>query len=391
MASPVAPTVDANGISAPQFSDVLAYLQDQYRAIYGADVYLGNDSQDGQFLGVIAAAINDVNAAAVAVYNSFSPMTAQGNGLSSNVKLNGISRLVPTNSTVDVTIVGVAGTEIANGIVSDTNRNKWNLPALVSIPLGGTVTVTATCQSLGAVAAQPGTVTKIETPTFGWQTVTNAAAAALGQPVETDAELRARQSKSVATPSQTVFEGIVGSVANIPGVNRIAGYENDTDATDSNGVPAHTIAIVAEGGDSTEIAQTIAEKKTPGTGTFGAISNTIIDSVGSSHIIRFARPTNITVKVNLTIKALAGFSASIQPAIKQALVDFLNAMPIGQKVVYSKLFVPANLGNMGLGSTYEIQVMQIAKNAGAFGMADIAIAFDEVSVSTLADISITVV
>jgi len=245
MASPVAPTVDANGISAPQFSDVLAYLQDQYRAIYGADVYLGNDSQDGQFLGVIAAAINDVNAAAVAVYNSFSPMTAQGNGLSSNVKLNGISRLVPTNSTVDVTIVGVAGTEIANGIVSDTNRNKWNLPALVSIPLGGTVTVTATCQSLGAVAAQPGTVTKIETPTFGWQTVTNTAAAALGQPVETDAELRARQSKSVATPSQTVFEGIVGSVANIAGVNRIAGYENDTDATDSNGVPAHTIAIVA--------------------------------------------------------------------------------------------------------------------------------------------------
>lgn len=391
MASPVAPTVDANGISAPQFSDVLAYLQDQYRAIYGADVYLGNDSQDGQFLGVIAAAINDVNAAAVAVYNSFSPITAQGNGLSSNVKLNGISRLVPTNSTVDVTIVGVAGTEIANGIVSDTNRNKWNLPALVSIPLGGTVTVTATCQSLGAVAAQPGTVTKIETPTFGWQTVTNASAAALGQPVETDAELRARQSKSVATPSQTVFEGIVGSVANIPGVNRIAGYENDTDATDSNGVPAHTIAIVAEGGDSTEIAQTIAEKKTPGTGTFGSISNTVIDSVGSSHIIRFARPTNITVKVNLTIKALAGFSASIQPAIKQALVDFLNAMPIGQKVVYSKLFVPANLGNMGLGSTYEIQVMQIAKNAGAFGMADIAIAFDEVSVSTLADINITVV
>ena len=30
------------------------YLQQQFRSIYGADVYLGNDSQDGQFLGVSA-------------------------------------------------------------------------------------------------------------------------------------------------------------------------------------------------------------------------------------------------------------------------------------------------------------------------------------------------
>ena len=47
MASPTAPTIDANGISAPSFASILTYLQGKYRSIFGADAYLGNDSQDG--------------------------------------------------------------------------------------------------------------------------------------------------------------------------------------------------------------------------------------------------------------------------------------------------------------------------------------------------------
>lgn len=390
MASPTAPTIDANGISAPQFADILAWLQDQYRAIYGADVYLGNDSQDGQFLGVLAAAINDSNAAAVACYNAFSPLTAQGNGLSTVVKINGITRLVPTPSTVDVLITGQAGTTINGGIVGDAADVQWALPATVLIPLSGSILVTATCRELGAFSAAPGTVTQIKTPTFGWQSVSNPSPAEEGQPVETDAALRVRQSLSVAVPSQTIFEGIVGSVANLPGVTRIQGYENDSDATDGNGIPAHSIAIIVEGGDAQAIAETIAEKKTPGTGTFGSVVDTIIDSVGSSHIIRFQRPTDAVITVNLTIQPMVGYSAAILPSIQQALVEYLNALPIGGAVIYSKLFVPANLGNVGLGSTYNITAMTIAKNGGAAAAADIVLDFDEVAVAELTDIVITV-
>ena len=89
----IAPIVSATGISVPTYAQVLAYFTTQFQGIYGADVYLGNDSQDGQWLGVIAAAVNDTNNAAVAVYNSFSPATAQGASLSSNVKLNGLTHL----------------------------------------------------------------------------------------------------------------------------------------------------------------------------------------------------------------------------------------------------------------------------------------------------------
>ena len=71
MASQTAPTIDAAGIRAPQFADILTWLQDQYRAIYGADVYLEADSQDGQWIAVQALAIFDTLQVAQATYNSF--------------------------------------------------------------------------------------------------------------------------------------------------------------------------------------------------------------------------------------------------------------------------------------------------------------------------------
>lgn len=390
MASPTAPTIDANGISAPQFADVLAWLQDQYRAIYGADVYLGNDSQDGQFLGILAAAINDSNAAAVACYNAFSPATAQGAGLSSVVKINGIARLVPTPSTVDLQIVGQAGTVIDRGLVEDAEGNEWALPATVTIPVGGMVLVTATASELGAISAPPATVTRIKTPVFGWQTVTNPTAAVEGRPVETDAALRVRQALSVAVPSLTIFEGIIGSVANLPGVTRIRGYENDTDATDANGIPSHSIAVIVEGGDAQAIAETIAEKKTPGTGTAGDIVTTVVDSVNSTHTIRFARPVPVAVGVQITIDPLPGYSTSILAEVKQAVSDYVNGLPIGADVVFSKVFVPANLGNVGVGSVYDITSLTLSKNGGPPASANVTVAFNEAAEMTPDDVTITV-
>lgn len=73
-------TVDEHGIHKPDFEVVLDYLKGAYRSIYGADVYLENDSQDRQLLGLFATAINDANSMAVAVYNAFSPASAQGRG-----------------------------------------------------------------------------------------------------------------------------------------------------------------------------------------------------------------------------------------------------------------------------------------------------------------------
>src|SRR5260364_341470 len=74
------------------------------------------------------------------------------------------------------------------------------------------------------------------------------------------------------------------------GVRRYSAYENDTDTTDGNGLPSHSIALVVEGGDAERIAQAIAAKKTPGAGTYGTTTTLIHDRYGIEHPIRFFRP-----------------------------------------------------------------------------------------------------
>src|SRR5271165_5773944 len=207
--------IDSTGYHYADFPTFLAFVQSNFQAIYGADVYLGSDSQDGQWTTFLAQAFFDTAALGASVYNSFSPATAQGIGLSRNVKINGLSRLVASYSTDTVSVGGTAGTVILNGVAQDTLGQLWNLPASVTIPSGGTIDVTATAQNIGAVDAASSTITTIFTPTLGWQTVTNAAAATPGAPVETDAALRVRQAQSTSLPANSVFEATVGALENL--------------------------------------------------------------------------------------------------------------------------------------------------------------------------------
>ena len=229
-------------IHYPDFPTLLDALKTEYRNIYGSDVYLEADSQDGQWVGILALAMFDCIQVAAAVYNSFSPLTAQSDALSRQVKINGLERHTATYSNSNILITGGYGTDLANITIEDNNGHKWDIAEGFTIPVAGYCTRTAVCRDLGAIAAQANTITKIVTPVRGWTSATNVAAANEGHPIETDAELRMRQTLSTMIPSLGVMDGIVGAVAEIEGVTRLRGYENDTGSTDSNGIPAHSIA-----------------------------------------------------------------------------------------------------------------------------------------------------
>lgn len=368
-----------NGVVFPDYPTVLEQLKQEYRAIYGGDVYLEADSQDGQWIAVMALAMFDTMQVAAAVYNSFSPMTAQSDALSRNVKINGIRRRVATFSTADLKIIGQAGSAITNGQAEDTLGQKWNLPVSVTIPVGGEITVTAISAQIGAISAAANTITKIATPTIGWQSVTNLAAATEGEPVESDAQLRRRQTFSTALPSLSVLDGTIGAVAAISGVTRFRGYENDANTADINGIPAHSIAIVVEGGDAQEIGEAIANKKTPGSGTYGTTSVTTFDQYGLPNDINFFRPAPATIGVEVTITALTGYTTSFADLIKAAVAQSIQSLEIGDDVLITKLYVPANLPGTAAGATFDISLLRIKKNAGSFGTSNVTLAFNEVA------------
>lgn len=388
----IAAQVTDAGIIAPSYADILAQLKNSFWSIYGTDANLDPDTQDGQFLAVLAQAIYDSNQVAVAVYQAFSPLTAQGAGLSSVVKINGLRRRVATNSQVVVTLVGQAGTVITNGIVGD-NQNlgtQWALPPSVTIPVGGQVTVTATSVAEGAVTAAPNTITRIITPTLGWQSSDNADAAVVGDPVETDAELRQRQAQSTSLVALTVLESIYAAVAALSGVLRLAVYENDGDATDADGIPAHSISVVALGGNIEDIAETIAQKKTPGTGTYGDISTLVTDERGVPSTINQFQLDVVPLAVEITIQALPGYTSVTGDAIKANVAAFISDLDIGEDSYLGRLFGAASLTGEAAADTFYVTIVEQSRDGDPPAAGNVTIAFNEAASCSVDDIVLTV-
>jgi uncharacterized phage protein gp47/JayE len=403
-------TIDAAGVHKPAFSAVLAGIVSSYQVIYGSDVVLTPDTQDGQFLGIVATAIDELNALAVAVYNQFSPATSQGVGLSSVVKINGLERDDPTNSTAVLLLVGQQGTEINNGFVIDTLNNNWNLPASVTIPFAGQISVTATCQTPGAVQAAPGTLTKMGVIVPGWQTVTNPQAATPGAPVQTDAQLRITQSLATAIPALSVVGGLQGALLSLPGVQTALVFENDTDTVDANGLPSGSISCVVAGGNLQDIINTIGVKKGPGVGTFGNTVGTFVDTAGTPRQVAYFVPIQVPIAVQITLNSLNGYTTDVQSNIAQVVTNFINALAGDQNVIRGRLFVPANLSGSAAfqfylaqttangnpsnpagaraqlasdANTFELLDIQLSRGGQAVADADVVIAFNETATCTV--------
>lgn len=386
-------TVTAEGISAPDYQTLLAALTDYFRQIYGPDAYLEPDSKDGQMVALMALAIHDANNMAIRVYNSFSPATAMSDALTRNVKINGIQRMMATQSTVDLVLTGIAGTTMTNALVEDNNGSQWNLPASVTIGTDGTTTVTATAARPGAVAAVVGSITQINTPTRGWTSVFNPVAATVGVPAESDARLRIRQVQSVALPSVSSFDGLNGAIANISGVSRHKLYENDTGHTDASGIPAHSVSAIVEGGNAETIARVLLGNKGQGVGTYGTSSLKVADRYGNPHIINFSRPVSVPVFVTIALKVFPGYTNQMGEQIKQAIASYISSLDIGASVLLSRVYSPANLGVVSGGNAryYDIHSLLIGTVANALSAENIVIAYDHSAICSADNIIITVV
>lgn len=375
------PYIDSTGYHYPTYNDTLAYIVNGAKTIFGQDLYLGNDSQDYQLFSIIARAAYDSYCAAALAYHAHSPATSVGTGLDAVVAVNGITRKEATRSVATVTLAGTAGTTIEGGAVADAAGNLWDLPASVVIGDGGTVDATATCRRYGQVTAAAGTLTRIMTPLLGWTSVTNAEAATPGSVAETDAELRARQAVSTAQPSASLFEGLLGALCALGEVSRVKLYENDTGAADANGIPAHSICAVVEGGAATAIAETIFNRKPIGCGTFGTQSVTVSDAYGGGNAVRFQRPASVDFDVTVTVRALAGYDAVATPeAIKGKVADYLDSLGIGDDLTVSLLWWAAmNAMQSQAAPTFSVTSVTVCRHGGIAGTSDIALAFDEVA------------
>ena len=384
MTSPLytAPYCDAAGLHVPTFSAIQAQLVAAYQSIYTQGAYLANDSADYQEIAITARAISDAMEALVLDYNNRAPSTAIGSALDTLVKLCGIARKVPSASTCQVTLTGTAGTIITGGRVGDVNGNSGLLPTPLLLPAGGSLTVTAICQTVGAVTALAGNLSIILTPTAGWTGVTNSTAAITGQAVETDSLLRARQALSAALPSSTRLAGTIAEIAAVEGVTRWNVVENDTNnSPDSNGLISHSIWAVVEGGVDLDVATAIFDNKGPGCGLNGTTTVAITDPyTGLITNISFSRPTYVPIYVSASIYLFPSGTTAMLTQISAEILNYLNALSIGEIVTLSGLYAAAMsiMPNI-YAPAFSITALTLAITPTPTAVADIVLTFKQVA------------
>ncbi len=373
------PSVGPSGLQVPSYQAIFADNLQAFLNIYGQNQYVAPDSAIYQLLSMLSLKQADINLALQLVYNQSSPQTAVGAGLDRQVKMNGLARAPFSFSTALLAVVGVSGTSIVNGFAQDQTGNVWALPATVVIPVGGSINVTATCTAPGAIAAAPGTINIINSPVSGWQSVTNVSAAVLGEPVESDSSLRARQSISVALPSLTPISATIAAILATPGVVRVApGYptpggpgtsiENPTGAVDSWGNPPHSISLVVQCSDVTAVALAIFSKKTPGCLTHGTTTVAVVDpNTGVTNDISFYLPSNLTVVVQVVLKGYGSTPTSTNlQDVKDAIVAYLDELAIGETVSISALYYEAMAVNVNIAQpSFGVQSMKLGVQAAS--------------------------
>lgn len=380
-----APYINTSGVHIPSYSEIRDSLIASFKNIYGQDLYLENDAQDYQMISAFANMLNDTNQAMVNAYNSLSPVTATNQALDNIVAINGITRKTAVDSTAILTITGTQNTVINNGIATDVNGYSWSLPSSVTIPTAGTIDVTATCNTSGAISASAGQINIISTPVYGWASVTNKNSVTIGTTQETDSSLRQRQTVAVANPSQSIFNGILSAVQGVDGVTKARGYENTTDLADSNGVPAHSVCFVVEGGLNIDIATAIYLNKTPGVGTYGSTTVNINAGNGLSIPINFyiATYSQIYVKVGLT--GLTGYNSdTVHANIKTNIANYINSLQIGATIYQNDLFTPIIQAYDG---TFAVNSIQISTDNFLITPPSITIAFNKIAQITASNIA----
>jgi uncharacterized phage protein gp47/JayE len=389
-----APYVDETGLHYSSFEDIKEFYKDGAKSIFGEDIYVDDDSMDGQLISIFAKGAYDTMKSVEYAFNNTTPQTAFGVPLSRLLLLSGTERKKSGFSTAYCKLEGSPFTIIHSGVVYDVAGNKWNLPNTVNLGENGVVYVTVTAQKEGNITALAGTINKIETPQYGWRSVTNEYPANPASPVETDSQARYRQRKSVALPSQGLTEGTQSAILNIEGVTDCIVKENDYSipkTVKGLELPANSITCVVKGGSEKDIADVIFYRKNQGCYTNGNVEVTQYDMYNNVNYIRFYRPTEVPIKISVTIRPFGGYSSDITAEIKQNLLDYIDSLNISKDVSVSVLYSIVNSSIPDLKEPiFAIDELLIAKTSGAYSSDDIVIKLNEEASTSLANITITV-
>ena len=225
-------------------------------------------------------------------------------------------------------------------IVTDNQQNTFDVSVNANLNIDSVGSpVLFECTETGAINPVLGTLTDIITTYAGWDSVNNLVSANVGREAESDTALRQRWNNSLYTRSVAMTDSIASALLTLNGVTSATVYENETDSTDGDGRPPHSIEAVVGGGDNDDIAETIWQKKSAGIDTYGSESVSVTDSQGFSHTINFNRPTEIDVYLDIAVTEYPeeALPADAVTRITDAVLNYGSTLLVGNDVILQRI------------------------------------------------------
>lgn len=344
--------ITTTGFNAKTLSEIISETEASFKTSFGDAINLQETSPLGQIKGVLDERISLLWELSQAVYNSQYPNTAEGISLDNIASINNISRLPATKSTVTATITGTPFTVVSSGFIAYVSGNEsaqFETIQDYTIEAGGTVDVEMYAVNTGPVVANSGTLTEIQSPTGGVDSITNALDAELGRDIETDSDFKIRRLTLLQRSGTATIEGIRNNlISNVDDVTNALVVENNTLTTDSNGRPPKSIEVYVLGGLNADIASAIFNSKPAGISTYGTITETVLDSQAQSHSISFSRSTEIDIYLIVNITKNTDISqGDVYPIdgdtqIENEILAYTSTLNISDDVIVNKLYTPIN-------------------------------------------------
>lgn len=267
--------IGINGLVTQSLEEIIQDLKSKYKSIYGQDINLEQNSPDGQWINILAQGKKDMLDLFTQFYNNLDPDRVIGIPQQILYKLNGLIIQAYTYSyvyvnvivTEDVTLQGLDNNiESADGTgytVRGENGNRWILATTQNLS-AGTHLLNFRAADLGSITALPNTINVMETILKGVAGVNNPANNyIIGNTGESSAQYRKRRNQAMAVPSQGFDESTQSQMLNLPNVTQCKIYDNRSDVV-VNGIPAHGIWVIVEGGTPAEIGRVIYNNLPPG-------------------------------------------------------------------------------------------------------------------------------
>jgi uncharacterized phage protein gp47/JayE len=228
------------------------------------------------------------------------------------------SRVTGTANLVIGTVL-IAGTHVAS--VSGNPQARFTPVADFTAPSTGNHAVPFVALESGPVAANAGTLTVIDVgPASGWNSITNAEDADVGEPIETNASYRVRRAIELQSLGGGTLDGIRGDLSQIDNVDGVEMLENVSNIEDENGLPPHSFESIVQGGDDDDLGESIWGNKPAGIRAFGAIPVVVEDSEGHEQTVAYSTPTIRTVYAGITVTT-EGDDYAGDAAVKDAVIN----------------------------------------------------------------------